>query len=158
MRNSELAQVLLSLSQPEARLYPWQEKWLDDTSRFRILLKSRAVGGSFLIALESLLNALLTPGSTILLFSYSLRQSVELFRKIRNHVARWKNARVKHDDVVYVFPEALETKTTLEFPNESRIIALPNNPEAVRGYRADVVYVDEAAMFKDDFALKAAVI
>jgi len=123
------------------------------------MLKSRAVGGSFLISLESFLWSLLKPNSVILLLSFSMRQSLELFRKVKEHINKWKGIKIKLGDETYSFTATLsETKTQVEFQNESRIISLPNNPDAIRGYRADHVYLDEAAMFRNDFELKTAVV
>ncbi|MEM2257830.1 MAG: terminase family protein, partial [Candidatus Caldarchaeum sp.] len=159
MRLSQLAQLVLDASQSNIKLYDWQKKWLDDDRRFRIMLKSRAVGGSFIIALESFLLSLLRPGSVTLLVSYSMRQSLELFRKVKEHINNWRGLRIRAGDDVYSFTATLsETKTQVEFQNGSRIVSLPNNPDAIRGYRADMVYIDEAAMFKNDFAIKSAVI
>jgi len=156
---SDLAQLILDAADTGVKLYDWQRGWIDDDSRFRVMLKSRAVGGSFLIALESFLFSLLNPNSTILLISFSMRQSLELFRKVKDHINKWKGIRVKFEDEVYSFTATIsETKTHVEFQNGSRIVSLPNNPDAIRGYRADHVYVDEAAMFKNDFEVKAAVI
>jgi phage FluMu gp28-like protein len=159
MRKSLLAQLVVEAAETNIKLYDWQKKWLDDNSRFRIMLKSRAVGGSFLIALESFLDSLLNPNFTILLVSFSMRQSLELFRKVKEHINRWKGIRIRVGDDVYTFNATLsETKTQVEFENGSRIVSLPNNPDAIRGFRADHVYVDEAAMFKNDFEIKAAII
>jgi len=159
MRLSDLAQLVLEASDSGIKLYDWQRKWIDDLSRFRVMLKSRAVGGSFLIALESFLWSLLKPNSTILLISYSMRQSLELFRKVKEHINKWKGIQIKYRGETYSFTATLsETKTQVEFQNNSRIVSLPNNPDAVRGYRADHVYVDEAAMFKNDFEIKSAII
>ena len=159
MKLSDLAQLILDASDSGIKLYDWQRKWIDDESRFRVMLKSRAVGGSFLIALESFLWSLLKPNSTILLISYSMRQSLELFRKVKEHINKWKGIQIKYQGETYSFTATLsETKTQVEFQNNSRIVSLPNNPDAVRGYRADHVYVDEAAMFKNDFEIKSAII
>jgi len=88
-----------------------------------------------------------------------MRQSLELFKKVKEWINKWKGIRIIHQGQVYVFDATLsETKTQVEFQNNSRIISLPNNPDAIRGYRADHVYVDEAAMFKNDFEVKAAII
>jgi len=159
MRKSLLAQLIVEAAETGVKLYDWQKRWLDDDSRFRIMLKSRAVGGSFLIALESFLDSLLNPNFTILLVSFSMRQSLELFRKVKEHINRWKGVRIKVGEEIYTFNATLsETKTMVEFQNGSRIVSLPNNPDAIRGFRADHVYVDEAAMFKNDFEIKSAII
>jgi phage FluMu gp28-like protein len=41
-------------------------------------------------------------------------------------------------------------RTTVRFKNGSRIIALPNSPQLLRGYAASQVITDESAFFKDD--------
>jgi phage FluMu gp28-like protein len=41
-------------------------------------------------------------------------------------------------------------RTTVRFKNGSRIVALPNSPQLLRGYTAHQVICDEGAFFKDD--------
>ncbi|MCS7126548.1 MAG: terminase large subunit [Aigarchaeota archaeon] len=159
MKVSELAQLLLDIADVGIKLYEWQKRWLDDDSRFRVMLKSRAVGGSFIIAIESIIWSLLKPSSITILLSYSHRQSMELFRKVKEQLSRFKNKKVKIEDELYSLDAvSKESRTEIIFKNLSRIICLPNNPDTIRGYRADHVYVDEAAMFKNDLEIKAAVI
>ncbi|MEM0445568.1 MAG: terminase family protein [Nitrososphaerota archaeon] len=159
MRRSTLAQLLLGAAETGIRLYEWQRRWLDDDSTFRILLKSRGVGGSFIIALEALIESLLNPGSLTLLISYSQRQSLELFRKVKTVLGALERASLSWGGEVYRSVKvSSESKTQLELGNASRIVSLPNNPDAIRGYRADSVYIDEAGMFRDDFEVKSAVI
>ena len=158
MRRSSLAQLVLDAANSEIRLYGWQRRWLDDEARFRVLLKSRGVGGSYVIALESLLEALLRP-SLILLVSYSQRQSLELFRSFRSILEIFDRASLRWGGEAYGrVAVASESRTQIELGNGSRVVSLPNNPDAIRGYRADHVYVDEAAMFRNDFEVKSAVI
>ncbi len=156
MRPSSLAQLLLNLCNSGIRLYDWQKRLLDDSSRFRAILKSRGVGVSYLLALEALTRCLTKPDTTIILISYSQRQSMELFRKVKQHLTGLEQLTVKHGSRRYRIHHHT-SKMAAEFSNGSRIIALPNNPDTLRGYRADHVYVDEAGMFKDDFQLKTAV-
>ncbi|GEM_PF-444007 len=158
MRRSSLAQLVLDAARSGIRLYEWQRRWIDDEARFRALLKSRGVGGSYIIALESLLEALLRP-SLILLVSYSQRQSLELFRTFRGLVEVFDRASLRWGGEDYGrVVVASESRTQIELGNGSRVVSLPNNPDAIRGYRADHVYVDEAAMFRNDFEVKSAVI
>ena len=48
--------------------------------------------------------------------------------------------------------ELVETlqRTTIRFKNGSRIVALPNSPQLLRGYTASQVITDESGFFKDD--------
>ena len=41
-------------------------------------------------------------------------------------------------------------RTTVRFRNGSRIVALPNSPQLLRGYTAAQVITDESGFFKDD--------
>jgi phage FluMu gp28-like protein len=41
-------------------------------------------------------------------------------------------------------------RTTVRFRNGSKIVALPNSPQLLRGYTASQVICDESAFFKDD--------
>ena len=158
MKTSEISQLLLDAAGLGIRLYSWQRRLIDDCSRFRVVLKSRAVGGSFTIALEALTQSLLHDNSTALVVSYSLRQSVEVFRKMRSLVSSLRRVRISEGGAVYVLDTVVrESGSYLELGNGSRVVSLPNNPDAIRGYRADFVYVDEAGMFRDDSGLKAAV-
>lgn len=154
---SALAQLLLNVVDDRLRLFPYQARFIDDESRFRIVLKSRQVGGSFMIAVEALLYALLRPNTTILLVSRSLRQSVELMRKVKTFIKQFEGVRLRYEDTVYSLNISRDTETMIEFGNGSRIISLPNSPDTIRGYSADLVYVDEAAMFKNDEELRKAV-
>jgi len=156
MKVSQLAQLVLDASESNIKLYDWQRKWLDDESRFRVMLKSRAVGGSFLIALESFIDSMCNPNNLILLMSYTLDQSLELFRKVKDYIKLFSNIRIRYGDEVYTFATVNDKMTEVEFRNGSRIISLPNSPNRARGYRANHVYLDEAAMFKKDFELKSA--
>ena len=159
MKTSDIAQLILDASGWGLKLYDWQRRFIDDDSRFRIILKSRAVGGSFTIALEALTLSLLMDDNTILLVSYSLRQSLEVFRRLRSLVSSLSKVSVAEQGVTYILdPVVRETGSYLEFSNGSRVISLPNNPDAIRGYRADMVYVDEAGMFRDDSGIKTAIL
>ncbi|MEM2003153.1 MAG: terminase family protein [Nitrososphaerota archaeon] len=164
MRLSSLAQFLINACELKDRygnilqLTEYQKKFLDDDSRLRLVIKSRQVGGSFMIAVESLLHALLRPGITILLVSRSLRQSTELLRKVKTIIKQFENKRLRLGNVVYVFRLVKDAETFLEFHNGSRIISLPNNPDTIRGFTAHLVYVDEAAMFSNDADIRQAVV
>ncbi|MEM2992009.1 MAG: terminase family protein, partial [Candidatus Caldarchaeum sp.] len=156
MTRSDVVQLLLHAAGFDIRLHPWQKNFIDDPSRFRIILKHRGAGATFTIAAEACAEALTHPTSTILLISYSLRQSLEIFRHIRTIFSRLENTRLKHGHSIYRLMAKIGART-VELGNGSRIISLPNNPESLRGYRADAVYVDEAAFFRDDTNLKTAI-
>ncbi|MCS6783776.1 MAG: terminase family protein [Candidatus Caldarchaeum sp.] len=156
MKPSEAAQLLLNAAGLGIRLHDWQKKFIDDQSRFRILLKHRGAGATFTIALEAVTASLLQPSTTTILLSYSMRQSLEIFRHVKTILTHLENTTIKHNGKQAKIKTRTGERNT-HLSNGSRIISLPNNPETLRGYRADAVYVDEAALFRDDFTLRTAV-
>lgn len=137
------------------QLYPYQKRFIMDESRFRVVMKSRQVGMSFVIALEALFYALFNPDFTVLFVSTSERTSrnlMEYVKAVLNGIDYSKISEKFRDDVVE------ETKTTLKFRNGSRIVSLPNNPRTIRGYRADKVYLDEFAFMEDEREVWGAII
>jgi hypothetical protein len=107
-----------------------------------LLLCSRQAGKSQTAAALALLEALLRPGSLVLLLSPTERQSGELFR---DKVMRLYTAMGRP------IPPASETQLTLTLTNGSRIIALPGNEESVRCFSSvRLLVVDEAARVADD--------
>ena len=126
------------------KLYDYQNKWVNDTSRFRIVNKSRQVGFSWICAVEALSKAMFVKQSTILFVSTSQKGADRIMKYVR--------------DLWYTIPEAIQenfkmisfTKQEIEFKNGSKIVSLPNNPNAARGYPATDVYLDEFAFLENE--------
>src|SRR5262249_15470632 len=105
---------------------PWQEVVLESEDPRIALLCARQVGKSSVVAVTALHIALYAPERLILLLSRSLRQSMELARK----VFRAYSTVARH-----AVPAESETKQALELGNGSRIIALPGADESsIRGF------------------------
>lgn len=120
---------------------PWQADLLRTMPKRALLLCSRQSGKSTVTALISLWMALYQPGSLIILFSPSQRQSAELFRTVMGYYRRLSDVpRLTLDSVLRA-----------EFENGSRILALPGTERTIRGYAgADLVVVDEASRVEDE--------
>lgn len=105
-----------------------------------LLCCTRQWGKSTIISIRALHKALYKAGALILLISPTLRQSLELFAKVMAFKSRMKRA-----------PSMLEeNKLSCKFANGSRIVALPGNPDTVRGFSApDLVISDEDAFVQD---------
>ena len=118
---------------------PWQADFVRSKDTRQSLLCCRGAGKSTASAARALATALLEPMADVLLFSPTLRQSMELFRKV---VSFWRSCGK---------PLTLgkPTKTELELSNGSRIISLPDNEEGVRGYHPKLVIIDEASRVSD---------
>lgn len=120
---------------------PWQARLLRSTAREMILLCSRQAGKSTVSALLALHEALYNPGSLTLLLAPALRQSQELFRKVKDAY-----------DAIGETASAIEEESALrvELANGSRVLCLPGHSVNVRGYSGvGLLVVDEAAWVLD---------
>ena len=124
----------------------WQRRVLSSTSPRLAVLGPRQSGKSTVSALLSLHTALTVPGALVLLIAPSLRQSAELARTVRMTTSLLGMVAVDAST-----PSAA-SMTRIEFPNGSRVIALPGTSEAtVRGYAApQLVVADEAARISEE--------
>lgn len=123
-------------------LWNHQKIFLRDARvRTRVVRKSRQVGMTTTISHEALWKALTFPWRIILIISPGLRQSRIPMDKIHSIITNHPR----------LAPHIVsETRDSLQFTNGSSIVALPNNPERIRGYDADDIYLDEAAHFLND--------
>jgi len=121
------------------KLDPWQADVLTTPKRRVILNCSRQSGKTEVAALKVLHTAITKPGATCLLYSPSLRQSGELFRRVLGPYRSVESSN----------PATRETVLRIELENGSRVIALPGSERTTRTYTADVVVVDEAARVPD---------
>lgn len=113
----------------------WQVAALTSTEDQIILNCSRMAGKSEITSVLALFCALNNAGSLILCVSPSLRQSGELLKKIVNH----------YEELKRPLGATINSATTLQLSNRSRIVSLPASEKTVRGYSADLICVDEAS-------------
>jgi hypothetical protein len=119
----------------------WQVDVLESAARHIVLLCSRQAGKSQTTAILATHRAVTVPDSLVLLLAPALRQSQELFRKVKG---------------VYValgptVPAVVENALSLELANGSRIVCLPGKEATVRGFSApDLVIEDESARVPDE--------
>lgn len=111
-------------------LYQYQRKFLEDESRYRLLLKSRQTGFSYLLGLEVMLGAI-SRGENQILISASQDQS----DIVRRYCTMW----CEKYEVEY-----LEDGNSLIMPGGKRCFFLPSNPRTIQGYTGDL-YLDEFA-------------
>lgn len=131
-------------------LLPYQEKWVKDESRFKIVNKARQTGFSFAASLEVVLDALRRKTLWVLL-SKGERQSRELMEKVQMH-CRGINLLAKSKEINFKIGESSYKQLEMQLPNGSRIIALPANPDTARGFSGNVV-LDEFAFHADSKAI-----
>jgi hypothetical protein len=77
----------------------------------------------------------------VLLFSNSLRQSQELFRKVVKVYSEVEGGPRRMDDNAY----------SMTLDNGSRVLSLPGSEESILGYTPNLVIIDEAAVVGDKF-------
>lgn len=118
----------------------WQETVLTSEGKRMLLLCCRQSGKSTVVAALALHQALSRAGSLILLVSRSLRQSGELFRKVKDFV-----------NVLSIRPKLEEDNLlSARFVNGSRVVSLPGDEQTVRGFSgARLIVIDEAARVPD---------
>ena len=130
------------------RLYDYQQRWIDDDARFKIACKARQIGFTFAAAYRVVRKRIARPGLTVWL-SASERQALEAMQHIRQHL----NALHAVAAYTSVPLEGLATSQhRISLPNGSRIVALPSNPDTVRGFAGDIV-LDEFAFHRDAEAI-----
>jgi phage FluMu gp28-like protein len=128
-------------------LTDYQLNWVKDKSRFKIGVITRQGGKSFGTALEAVDDCMEHKTMWVFL-SAGERQSRELIGKAKLH-ARAYNMAV--DEIEGDFKaEDGTTYKQLEiiFPNGSRIVGLPANPDTARGWSANIL-LDEFALHRD---------
>jgi hypothetical protein len=120
---------------------PWQAGLIASPANRVLLLASRQSGKSTIAAAMALHAALTRPRSPVLLLSPSLRQSMELFRKVLDLNA------ARTQPLASTGTSALR----LELANGSRIVSLPGQEKSIRGYSGvALLVIDEAARVDDD--------
>jgi hypothetical protein len=120
----------------------WQSDLLRSGAKQMILNCSRQSGKSTITSILGLHTALFQDNALILLLSPSLRQSVELFKKLKDFYTAVASP---------FLPTATEESSLrLQFSNGSRVVALPGSESTVRGYSAvSLLIVDEASRIDD---------
>jgi len=137
----EWAKANATLVHPSRGLVPfvpywYQQKFLENYNEpRRFVLKARQIGFSQVFAIEALYTAIHEPQATILLVSRNQALAANMLRYC--YVA-YHNLRTSP-------PLRKRNQSEMEFENGSRILSLPANPSAGRGYAANIVYLDEFA-------------
>lgn len=142
-----------SPAQPALQLYPYQRRWVQDESRFKIAMFARQCGKTFTSTLEIALDVVRAEAqgkrSRWVILSRGERQAREAMNEgvklhLRALAAGFKEYEVAFDANI----KALE----VELAGGSRITALPANPDTARGFSANVL-LDEFAFHKDSRAI-----
>ena len=118
---------------------PWQTEFLRSKELLNLILCSRQAGKTTCCAVLALTEAMTVANATVVVIAPIEPQASEFIRKamtIYNRIGR---------------PMVLkrEAVNTIEFINNSRIIALPGKERSVHSYTASLLFIDEAARVPD---------
>ncbi len=126
-------------------LLPYQRRWLDDRSRFKVGMFSRQTGKTFTSTLEVCLDCLENPKKTWVILSRGERQAREALEMgVKRHLEAMSLVFESHEESFDATTKVLEAR----LPNGSRIMALPANPATARGFSGSVL-LDEFAWHQD---------
>ncbi len=112
------------------KLYVYQRLFFLDDARFRLCLKSRQTGFSFLLGLEVVFGAISRNENQIVVSASQDQSNI-----VRAYASKWCET---------LGIDYLEDGGNLVFPGGKAGIFLPCNPRTVQGYTGDV-YLDEFA-------------
>lgn len=118
---------------------PWQAKFLADPHRRQAMLCCRRAGKTLVSAAKTLAHCLTRPDSLVMVFSPTLRQSMEYARYVRR-MDRALGQPLKR---------VAESMTAVEWANGSRLLSLPDNHEGVVGFTPTRLVVDEGSRVSD---------
>ncbi len=135
---------------PLSTLLPYQTAWLNDEARFKIGLMARQTGKSWTSALEAVRDCK-ERKTTWVCLSAGERQALEWMLKAREHVEAFKVAEAGYTEE-REGAETLLKQAEFRFPNGSRLIAIPANPDTARGYSANLL-LDEFAFHEQPDAI-----
>lgn len=126
------------------RLYPYQQKWLQDDARFKVGMFARQTGKTFTTTLELTQDCLKHEAAGTkthwVILSRGERQAREAMATVKTHLQAYQTAFKALEYEYSATINALE----ITFEGGSRITALPANPDTARGFSANV-FLDEFA-------------
>lgn len=139
--------------QPALPLYPYQRRWVQDDSRFKIAMFARQCGKTFTSTLELALDCARAEAAgqrrRWVILSRGERQAREAMNEgVKLHLAALSAGFKAYDYDWEPGIKALE----VELPGGSKITALPANPDTARGFSANVL-LDEFAFHQDSRAI-----
>lgn len=134
-------------SKPIITLTDYQKNWVQDKSRFKLGVVTRQGGKSFGTSLEAVLDCL--EHRTLWVFlSAGERQSKELMAKAAMHARATMKVIEEVESEFLAEDQTKYKQLEIVFPNGSRIVGLPANPDTARGWSANIL-LDEFALHRN---------
>lgn len=125
---------------------PYQERWIRDTSRFKVLEKSRRIGATYAQSYEDVVDAAKAPGLDVW-FSSADKSAAYEYILYCGQWAKMFDLAAKDLGEIVIDDQDDVKAYTVEFANGKRINALSSNPKAFRSKGGKLV-LDEFAFHK----------
>lgn len=146
----------MPITSPIDLLYPYQRRWYDDQSRFKVGVWSRQTGKDFTTAAEVVADAMRRARSDWMIAAPSERQALESLEKCKEWVEAFGLA-IVDQQIERDAPGALMKSGSVVIPNGTRIMAVPGRPDTVRGFSVNLA-LTEFGFFDDPDATWRAVL
>src|SRR4051812_3666319 len=150
-------------------LLPYQSAFAANTARFKIGLWARQTGKDHTATAEAVLDCLQHPGTTWIILAASERQALESLAKAKEWAQILKLqideynetgvARASGLPLAGVSPASASPRLSaaeIKWSNGSRLLALPANPQTIRGYSANLI-LTEFAFYENPDAIWRAI-
>jgi len=144
--------VEVSAPGPALQLLPYQQRWVEDRSPLKIVVKGRQIGFSFAATLGAVLKCL-ERKTTWVFLSKGERQSRLLMERVHEHIHSCGIVAQAFESTS--FEGTTTRQLEARFSNGSVIYGLPANPDTARGYSGHVT-LDEFAFHLDADKIYAA--
>jgi len=132
--------------------YPYQQNWIGNESRFKIGMFARQTGKTFCTTFELAKDCQLSDmvGKRVrwVILSRGERQAKEAMEEGVKRHSQALGSIVRSIESEWMTDGASYKALEVEYPNGSRITALPANPDTARGFSANV-FLDEFAFHLD---------
>lgn len=130
------------------KLLSYQKDWITDPSRFKILVKSRRIGGTFSTSYEIARKLLSKKNHDITVVTRDQNLGKDFVKDVTKFIKRFNFM-----NPAQAIPDKYFKKEEIEIPHNSgtsssRLIAVSSNPNAAIG-RGGSIYIDEYACHKD---------
>lgn len=139
------------------KLLPYQQKWLQDNSQFKIGMFARQCGKTFINCVEIVLDCLEAEKqgkrTRWVILSRGERQAKEVMEEGIKPLCKaffhlYNTLAPQYSESTFKGVDANYSALEVTFPSGSRITALPANPDTARGFSANL-FLDEFAFHKD---------
>jgi phage FluMu gp28-like protein len=146
------------MSSPAITLYPYQQRYLLDRSRFKLGKFARQTGKTFTTTLEivddSFESEVNGRRTRWVILSRGERQAKEAIEEgVKRHAQAYQIALTDFGESDVLGADGVKYRALeVGLPGGSRITALPANPDTARGFSANV-FLDEFAFHKDSEAI-----